>query len=369
VEFTEWTEEGLLRHPSFQGLREDKDPKQITREEPRKLQNGNPNGQVMAKGALAKSRIRRTSGSTKSKIKSNGVDRSTSAGENVGVTVAGVNISHPDRVVYPEQGLTKRDLVEYYVAVADHILPHIAGRPLTLVRCPAGPGGECFYQKHVTESLPDAVHGVTVKEKGKKSQYVMVNDLVGLISLVQIGVLEFHPWPATEDNLEAPDRIIFDLDPGPGVKWLDVIAGAREVKEELETRKLKSFVRTSGGKGLHVVVPIAPKHPWDDVKEFAREVSVGLVVRDPKRYVATMTKSKRVGKVFIDFFRNGRGATAVASYSTRARRGAPVALPLRWEELGRTRSADQFTVVNVPKRLKSKKHDPWQGFFRLRQKL
>jgi bifunctional non-homologous end joining protein LigD len=271
--------------------------------------------------------------------------------------------------LYPEPGLTKRDLAAYYESVADWILPHVAGRPLTLVRCPQGAGGECFYQKHVTESMPDVIRGVTVQEKGKRSQYVVVDDLVGLISLVQIGVLEFHPWPATEKNLDSPDRIIFDLDPGPGVKWNEVVTAAREVRAELESRKLRSFVRTSGGKGLHIIVPIAPKHSWDDVKEFSREIAEHLVERDPKRYLATMTKSKRSGKVFIDFFRNTRGATAVASYSTRARRGAPVCMPLRWEELGKTKSADQYTVMNTPRRLGSLGKDPWEGFFNLRQTL
>jgi bifunctional non-homologous end joining protein LigD len=197
----------------------------------------------------------------------------------------------------------------------------------------------------------------------------MINDLAGLISLVQIGVLEFHPWPAIEENLESPDRMIFDLDPGPDVSWKDVIAAAHDVRAELDARGLQSFVRTSGGKGLHVVVPLAPQHSWDDVKEFAHDVSVTLVDHQPNRYVATMAKSKRGGKVFIDYFRNGRGATAVASYSTRARVGAPVALPIRWEDLSRTTAADQFNVVNTLRRLKSRKQDPWKGFLLLRQSL
>ena len=357
VEFTEWTDEGLLRHPSFQGLREDKDPKQITREEP-----GKP---VAEKGHMSNGRAR-TRSSTRKKIGTKPKKATASAAD---ATVGGVTISHPDRVLYPEQGLTKRDLAVYYETVGDYILPHIAGRPVTLVRCPQGPGGECFYQKHLTESMPDSIRGVKIKEKGKRSQYVMIDDLVGLISLIQIGVLEFHPWPATEENLESPDRIIFDLDPGPGVKWATVIAAARQVRAELDAYKLRSFVRTSGGKGLHVVVPIEPRHTFDEVKEFSREISVGLANREPSRYVATMTKAKRPGKVFIDFFRNGRGATAVASYSTRARRGAPVSMPLRWEELGKTKSADQFTVVNTPRRVSSLKKDPWDGFFKVRQSL
>jgi bifunctional non-homologous end joining protein LigD len=217
--------------------------------------------------------------------------------------------------------------------------------------------------------MPEVIRGVTVQEKGKRSKYVVVDDLVGLISLVQIGVLEFHPWPATEKDLDFPDRLIFDLDPDPNVKWSEVIAAARELRDELDSRKLSSYVRTSGGKGLHVVVPIEPKHPWDEVKEFSREVAATLVSRAPDRYVATMTKSKRHGKLFIDFFRNTRGATAVASYSARARIGAPVCMPLRWEELGKTKSAVQYTVANTPRRLGAMKKDPWDGFFKLRQRL
>jgi bifunctional non-homologous end joining protein LigD len=357
VEFSEWTEDGQLRHPSFQGLREDKDPKLVVREEPGKpMPDSNPSSKSKKRKAVAKQQVSRRT-------------KSAAAEASGEVRIAGVTISHPDRMLYPEQGLTKRDLAAYYETVGDWILPHLSGRPLTLVRCPAGPGGQCFYQKHLTESLPDAVQGVTVPEKGKRSRYVMVNDLVGLISLVQIGVLEFHPWPATDKNLEAPDRIIFDLDPGPGVPWAAVIDTAREVRAELDGRKLRSFIRTSGGKGLHVVVPIEPKHTWDEVKEFSREIAVGLANRDPKRYVATTTKSKRRGKVFIDFFRNSRGATAVASYSTRARSGAPVSMPLRWEELGKTKSADQFTVVDTPRRLARRKKDPWDSFFKVRQNI
>jgi bifunctional non-homologous end joining protein LigD len=366
VEFTEWTADGALRHPSFQGLRADKDPRQIVREQPKSLGNQPDSAFTMSSPARTQSKRPKARPSSRRRT----APRSTSgnsAGESP--TIAGVTITHPDRIVYPEQGFTKLDVAKYYETVADYILPHLAGRPLSLVRCPAGASGQCFYQKHVTESTPDAVHSVAVKEKGHAAKYVMIDDLAGLISLVQIGVLELHPWPATKESLESPDRMIFDLDPGPGVSWKDVIAAARDVRSELEARRLKSYVRTSGGKGLHVVVPLAPVHTWDEVKEFAHDVSLNLVNQQPNRYVATMTKSKRGGKVFIDYFRNGRGATAVASYSTRARAGAPVALPLRWEELGRTKSADQFNVVNTLRRLKSQKQDAWKEFFRIRQSL
>jgi bifunctional non-homologous end joining protein LigD len=285
------------------------------------------------------------------------------------VVVAGVSLSNPDRVLYPEQGLTKKDLAEYYERVADYILPHVVGRPLTIVRCPAGRVGECFYQKHVSGSVPEAVRGVTVQEKGKREKYVAIDDLAGLVSLVQMGVLEIHPWGSTSGNLEKPDRIIFDLDPGPGVSWKQVIAAAREIRELLAGHDFVSFVRTSGGKGLHVVLPIQPKRPWDEVKQFTKDIAYGMTERSPGKYIATSAKAKRQGKIFVDYLRNGRGATAVASYSSRARAGAPVAMPLSWDELGRTKSGDQYNVINTLRRLGSRKADPWKDFFKINQSL
>jgi bifunctional non-homologous end joining protein LigD len=350
VEFTEWTGDGILRHPSFQGLREDKQPKQVVREEPGQqasTENGASNGSPTTM--------------TKRKASKN---RGDSA-----VVIAGVTITNPDRVLYPQQGLTKQDLAAYYESVSDFVLPHVVGRPLTIVRCPSGQGGECFYQKHVTESVPEAIRGVMVKMKGGREKYVAVDDLAGIVSLVQMGVLEIHPWGATAKDLEKPDRIVFDLDPGPGVKWKQVVAAAREVRDLLGEHKLVSFVRLSGGKGLHVVVPIEPRRPWDEVKQFAKDIAVDMAQASPTKYIATATKAKRGGKIFVDYLRNGRGATAVASYSSRARTGAPVAMPLRWEELGRTKSGEQYNVVNTTRRLGSQKVDPWKDFFKIKQSL
>ncbi len=371
VAFTEWTGDGQLRHPSFQGLREDKSPKKVVREEPGKPPAGEEvatNGRAAGAKAGVKMRKRKRGGNPKGKGGAHGNGDKGKPGSDA-VTISGVTITHPDRVLYSKQGITKGELAAYYEAVAEHVLPHVVGRPLTLVRCPQGSGGPCFYQKHVTESMPDTVHGVSIREKGKSSQYVVVDDLVGLIALVQLGVLEFHPWPATAKELEKPDRIVFDLDPGPGVGWKRVIEAAREVRAELDRRGLESFVRTSGGKGLHVVVPIEPRSSWDEVKAFAKDVTMTLSDRAPNEYVAVMTKSKRPGKIFIDYLRNGRGATAIASYSTRAREGATVSMPLTWAELGRTKAADQFNITNTLRRLKTRKADPWKGFFKLRQSL
>lgn len=344
VEFTEWTKDGLLRHPSFQGLRQDKPAKQIVREVPSATKP------LQSKASQMTRPVRN---------KRNSSDEDT--------TVAGVTITHPERVVYPEQALTKFDLAKYYEAVADWILPYIVGRPLTLVRCPQGQKGQCFYQKHLTDSMPDELQGVVVNKD--EEEYVVVNDLAGLISLVQMGVMEFHPWGARADRFEEPDQIVFDLDPGPGVAWSEVIDAARLLRKELIKNKLKSFVRTSGGKGLHVVAPLKPGGTWDEVKEFARSMAMHFQESDPKRFIAVSTKAKRNKRIFIDYLRNSRGATSVASHSTRARAGAPVAMPLRWEELGKLKSADQYTVQNTIRRLASLRKDPWDGFFKTRQGL
>jgi bifunctional non-homologous end joining protein LigD len=283
--------------------------------------------------------------------------------------VAGVPLTNPDRVLYAEQSITKLDLAKYYERIADWILPYVVGRPLTLVRCPEGYTGECFFQKHLTGSLPDAVRGVIVPVKGKREQYVAVDDIAGVVALVQMGVLEIHPWPAREDQLERPDQIVFDLDPGEGVEWTAVVAAAKEVRERLEAVGLTSFVRLSGGKGLHVVVPLARRNTWDELKQFAKSVADTMTREAPDRYIATMSKAKRRGKVFVDYLRNQRGATAIASYSTRRRAGAPVATPLAWDELSARIRPDKYNIVNLPKRLDKLTTDPWEGFFSPRQSI
>ncbi len=344
VEFTEWTNEGSLRHPSFQGLREDKPARQVVRE-----------GTTTVKNSPKKTH--RTGKSANKPSNNSGHD----------FEVAGVTITHADRLLYPEQGLTKRHLAEYYEGIADWILRYVAGRPLTLVRCPQGSKGQCFYQKHLTDSLPDALRGVTVDKD--EAQYVVLDDLTGLVSLVQMGVLEIHPWSSRAESLEKPDQIVFDLDPGPGVTWEQMIAAARNVRKRIASNKLESFVRTSGGKGLHIVVPLKPGGTWEAVKEFSKSIAFEMQNDESDLYIATASKAKRNKKIFIDYLRNSRGATSVASYSTRARAGAPIAMPLRWEELGRLKSADQYTVENSLRRLSSLKKDPWEDFFKIRQTL
>jgi bifunctional non-homologous end joining protein LigD len=354
VEFTEWTQDGRLRHPSFQGLREDKSPRSVVREAP-----AMNNGRAITSSEKSASPVRSSQRQKKAK---------QSAGQ-APTTVAGITITHPDRVIYAMPQLTKFDVAGFYEQIADRILPHVVGRPLTIVRCPEGEAGECFYQKHLTGTVPEAVHSVSILEKSSRGQYVVIDDLGGLISLVQIGALEFHPWPARADDVERPDRLIFDLDPGEGVAWKNVIDGAREVREMLSQLGLRSFVRTSGGKGLHVVVPLARRNTWDELKAFAKGIADTLTAQSPTRYIATMSKGKRHGKVFIDYLRNQRGATAIASYSTRSRPGAAVATPLSWDELSARIKPDAYRVTNLLKRLESLPEDPWEEFFATKQSL
>jgi bifunctional non-homologous end joining protein LigD len=280
-----------------------------------------------------------------------------------------VAISSPDRVVFKESGITKGRVAEYYRAVADLILPELANRPLSLVRCPGGAAGPCFFQKHHADALGAHVQSIPLKQKSGKEDYLYVNDAAGLLELVQMNTLEFHPWGARVDDPEKPDRLVFDLDPDPGTEWKRILAAARDVRARLADVGLDSFVRLSGGKGLHVVVPLLPEADWDEAKEFCEAFAQAMVAHRPDEYVATMSKAKRVGKIFIDWLRNGRGATSVTSWSLRARPGAPAAVPLRWEELGRTRGGNQFDLAAALKRAASDKADAWSGIEHLRQRL
>lgn len=270
--------------------------------------------------------------------------------------IAGLMLTHPDRVLWPEQGVTKRALAEYYAAMADRILPHVAGRPLTLVRCPSGSEGACFVQKHPWAGLHEAVRRV----RSGGEVWLAVEDLAGLVALVQMGVLELHPWGAKVDDLERPDRIVFDLDPDEGIPWARVAEGAREIRAELEALGLRGFVKTTGGKGLHVVLPIEPAADWEAAKGFAHDLAARLVERAPDRYTTNSLKEAREGRIFLDHLRNSRGATAVAPWSPRARPGAPVAVPLDWDDLDRP---PRCGVADPPR------GNPWKEFFEVGQRL
>ena len=341
VEFREWTRENILRQASFKGLREDKSPGKIVREAPA------GSGKVSGKKGHTPSSGRKPSASER--------------------RVAGIRLTHPDKVLYPGQNISKLALARFYEDIADFILPHVIHRPLSLLRCPDGRNGECFYQKHLRESLPDALRAIPVTEKDGSADYVIIDDLRGLISLVQLGVLEIHPWGSSETNLEKPDIITFDLDPGPDVAWPEIVDGAKFLRHRLEELGLESFVKTSGGKGVHVVIPILRRTGWKEAKAFAEAVARELARLRPDRFTAEIKKAKRQGRIFIDYLRNDRGATTVAAYSTRALAGAPVSTPIRWDELDRSMAPDRYRIDNLPKRLAALKSDPWTDFLKIRQ--
>jgi bifunctional non-homologous end joining protein LigD len=270
-------------------------------------------------------------------------------------------LSSPERVVYPparsaDKPITKQEVFDYYAAVAPRLLDDMGGRLLSIVRCPDGINGQKFFQKHLGKGFGDAIHEQWVTESGGggKRKYFHVDDLTGLLQLVQMNVIEFHPWGSKAADIEKPDRVIFDLDPDPGVDWKTVKASARELRDRLSELGLQSFPRLTGGKGVHLVVPIAPKYPWPQARAFCEAFADTLATQSPDRYVATMSKAKREGRIFIDWLRNGRGATAIASWSLRARSGATVAMPVTWEELALARTPDKFNLRNAMERVDAK---------------
>ncbi len=283
---------------------------------------------------------------------------------------AGAQVTHPDRVVFPGEGITKGDVAAYYTAVARWMLPELVRRPLSLVRCPHGADGECFFQKHHAATLGRSVTAVRLEEKdGEPADYLYVSDARGLLELVQMNTLEFHPWGSRIDAPDKPDRLVFDLDPAPGVAWKIVVAAAREIRKRLGDAGLESFVRTSGGKGLHVVAPFRRGPSWDAAKAFCEAFARSMVERQPDLYVATASKALREERIFIDWLRNTRGATSVVGWSLRARPGAPVAMPVRWEELGRLHSGAAFGLKAAMKRADTLDADPWAEIGTLQQRL
>jgi bifunctional non-homologous end joining protein LigD len=273
-------------------------------------------------------------------------------------------------VIYPDPGLTKLDVARYYERVADLILPHLEGRPTTLVRCPEGlgKGGSkgCFFQKHVGSGVPTTVRRVKVQEKEKVGEYVVVDSLPSLIALVQIGILELHTSNARADRLEQPDRLVFDLDPAPGIPWKRIAVAARTVRKELASLGFDSFLKTTGGKGLHVVLPLVRGPGWETCLAASRAIVQRIEAREPGTYVTVMSKIQRTGKIFLDYLRNTRGATSVAAYSVRARPGAPISLPISWDQLDDVDpKRPVFTVADVA----VDRPDPWRGYRSTRQRL
>ena len=279
----------------------------------------------------------------------------------------GFALTSLDKVLFPEQGLRKAEIIAYYVSVASVMLPYVARRPLVLVRCPEGRMQKCFYQKHIGKGVPDAVKRVRIKESHKSVEYASVEDANGLVALAQMGVLEIHMWGCHADQVEKPDLFVFDIDPDEGLAFELVIETALLLKQTLADVGLTSFVKTTGGKGLHVVAPVQRTLSWEQHKAFSHAVVDKLARARPDRYLTNMRKDLRKGKLFLDYLRNGRGATAIAPYSTRARAGAYVATPLRWDELTRGVKPSDFDVRSLLRRLEEQKVDPWRGLLELRQ--
>jgi bifunctional non-homologous end joining protein LigD len=343
VEFAGWTAEGYVRYGAFKGLRLDKPAKSVMREaaEP-----------TASEPARSSSVIR--------------VDSDRDAGT---LTIGGVRVTHPDKVIFTPQHITKRGLIDYYRAVAPLMLPHVVNRPISVVRCPDGAEGDCFFQKHASAGFPTAFKSVSIKEKEAKGEYLTIVDEKGLIAAVQMGVLELHIWGAHNATLEKPDRVVFDFDPDEAVSFDAVKAAAKEMRERLAALGLTSFPMTTGGKGIHVVLPLTPYDGWEDVKAFAEAMARTMAAEAPDLYLAEMSKARRKGKIFIDYLRNGRGATAIAPFSTRARPGAPVAWPVAWRDLAKLPSAHQATVETAAALLMKRKTDPWAGYFDVDQVL
>jgi bifunctional non-homologous end joining protein LigD len=350
IAFTEWTEDGKIRHPSFQGLREDKDPRQVRRETPATDVPAAPATHAPAVPAARPVRGTRSA------------PRATDRRRGQTAEIGGVTISHADRPLWPQLGISKAGLARYYDAVAPWMLPHLADRPLTLVRCPSGIGGTCFYMKHSPSAVPAGVRRLAIREKHKTGQYLIVDTPTALLQLVQLNVIEFHTWNAVAASLETPDRLVIDLDPGPAVPWPLIVEAAQLVRQALSALKLPAFLKTTGGRGLHVVVPLQPAAGWDECLAFARRFADAIAATDPRRYTTNFAKHGREKQILVDYLRNNRTSTSVAAYSVRARPTASVSVPLAWPELRATLDPARFTMDATLQRLRAQRTDPWSGY-------
>ncbi|QDZ10683.1 DNA ligase D [Devosia ginsengisoli] len=336
IGYTEFTPDGIMRHPSFLALREDKPAGDVALDKPDRSKSPAPSLDRAAGLAAAEA--------------------------------AGIKLTSPDRVVYPGQGVTKADLVAYYAAVAERMLPYIENRPLSLLRCPQGRSKYCFFQKHDTGGFPDAMKSLMIAEKdGQKESYFYITDLAGLIAGTQMNVLEWHLWGSRTKDVEKPERIIFDIDPDEGLGFEQVRAAAIDIRAELDAWGLESYPLVSGGKGIHVIAPLRPTTEWPEVKSFCKTFAQRLADKFPDRFTANSRKASRKGKLFIDYLRNERGATAIAPWSTRSREGAPVAVPVGWDELETIKAANQFGLADAIAR--AKRPDPWKGYFTTSQSI
>lgn len=357
IAFRGWTRDGVVRQGSFKGLRSDKPATEIVREQPmakrtavasaNKTRSGKLKRKATARAAVAKPAMRTSDDGSEE--------------------IAGVRVTHPDRVLFAAQDVTKRELIKHYLAISDAMLPHVVERPISLVRCPRGSGKDCFFQKHASDGFPQEFKAVKIREKSGSDQYLYIEDERGLVASVQMGVLELHLWGCHVDDVERPDRMIFDLDPDAGLDFLHVREAAKDLRDRLKDAGLETFPMVTGGKGVHVIAPLTRGHSWDEHRAFAEALARVMAEESPDRYVANMSKAKRRGKIFIDYLRNTRGATAIAPFSTRARPGAYVAMPVTWAQLARMQDAHPVRVGEAKRFLAGR--DPWPGYFKIRQRL
>lgn len=343
VAFSAWTKENLIRQSSFKGLREDKPANEVVREALAFEDAGSER-----RGGAAKAQA--TSVPSKSGVK--------------------LPLTHPNKILDEASGTTKQQIAEYYLAVAEQMLPQIADRPLSVLRCPNGVGKKAFFQKHINTGLPEGVKNVSIanKKTGKLEEFLTLNSAEGLVGMAQLAVLEIHPWGSKNDAVDQPDRIIFDLDPDEAIAWPVLAAAAQELRSSLRTLKLSSFVKTTGGKGLHVIVPIVPEMGWPAIKQFAHGVVLKMERDNPRLYTTNMSKAVRPNRIYLDYLRNDRESTAIAAFSTRARPGVPVAVPLDWKEL-QAAIRPTFHVSDFSDWQKRLRRDPWQEMLRLKQRL
>lgn len=340
IRFAEWTSEGLLRQASFKGLRSDKDPKTIRKETP--------------------------DDEAQPKKSAEGREKVMEA-EKKDLVIEGVKITHPDKVLFENPDITKADVVRYYEQAAPRMLPYVSNRLLSIVRCPKGISQTCFFKKHPGPDNKGIVPLTVPNSDGETEEYFYIQNISGLISEAQMGTLEFHTWGSRVENLEKPDVMVFDLDPDEGMELGQVRQGVKDVKSVIDQLSLTSFLKTSGGKGYHVVVPFQPSVDWEHFHDFSKHIAEVMEQKWPDRYTSNIRKEKRKGRIFIDWIRNGRGATSIAPYSIRARKGASVSMPIGWEELD-TVAPDGITMVDALQRIKNGS-DPWRGFFQMNQQL
>jgi len=376
VSFANWTTDGMVRQASFQGIREDKSAREVTREDALETEKLVSKSERVSKSASQRARQSAEQPGRPEVVGAPGFSPAKTAakkrGFSPGAVALPIKLTHPEKILDPESGVTKEQLADYLLAVTNVMLPHVEGRPLSLFRCPNGVGGQCFYQKHTGKGMPAGVSGVEIPDRkgGAAEEYVTITAPEGLVGMAQMGVLEVHPWGARNKTLEKPDRLIFDLDPDPALPWTTVVEAAVRIRKRLARYGLKTtFVKLSGGKGLHVVAPVTPKLEWPEIKLFCRRVAEQIEAEAPQLYLIRMSKADRVGKIFIDYLRNERGATAVAPWCPRARPGMPVAVPLSWDELLKQKKMPVFRVADFAKWQERVAKDPWKKMAAVRQQI